>query len=112
MKNVVGGNPRLIVRRALLPNVVNATSLSTSDSFANTGSAVTNANDWFARSLGEQYRSLLLTERQLFTETDSEITYYVGIFNDSDEATSYVYLMRLSITLLMFLRMFRVGVCA
>jgi hypothetical protein len=89
--NVLAGNPKLIIRRALLPNRIQ--SIRNPENIGNiwdNGVDVWYAHDWFTRQASETYRSLMLaSEDPLTTDPGAAITYYVGIFNDSEEASIY-----------------------
>ena len=90
MKNVSGGNPKLIIRRALLPNSLTGIRTPNIINSWDNGIAAWFSNDWFTRTTNEQYRSLMLASgAPLATDPGAAITYYVGLFNDSDEATTY-----------------------
>lgn len=90
MKNVSGGDPKLIIRRALLPNSLTGVRSPNSINAWDNGISAWLGNDWFTRATGEQYRSLMLASGSpLATDSGAVITYYVGLFNDSEESTTY-----------------------
>ncbi|NNC89386.1 MAG: hypothetical protein HKN82_13080 [Akkermansiaceae bacterium] len=95
LEGVTGGEPRMIVRRALLPNMLTGSTRSGSTDWPN-GEEVRHADDWFTRPAEEDYRwALSATGKPLELAGGSAVTYYVGVFNDSDAASSdYTFVSR------------------
>ena len=86
--NVTGGLPRIVTRRAQLPNVVSGDDRSSQTTWPN-GIAVTHLDDWFDRPSDLDRRaSLSAAGKPLELSGGSAVTYYVGIFNDSTIDTS------------------------
>jgi|GEM_PF-6494206 len=95
IRNVERGNPRLIIRRGLLPRTPNGQPPEAVGPEMNSGERVTMQDDWFPRIETEHYRSMLLaTGDPLTTNSGVVTTYYAGIFNQSDQASSYTFTSR------------------